>query len=335
VTSTTRPASRAGVYDEEVRGFVVLVLVAACYDPSVQSGAPCSANGTCPSTLECTGGYCVPPGTVADAHDDGAQTDDVMIVLDSMIDAPPSMGWSQPIALVGVNSTSKDSDPTFTNDRLELYFVSTRAGGVGNEDIWYTKRTSVTAAWAAPINVTAVNSTGDDSCVEVSADGMQIWFASTRSGSGDIYTATQTGLAWGTPTPVTELNTTGIESGIGVSPDGLIAIIDRGTLSARTLHIASRANTAAAFSTPVPFDSINSMSNTPSSPSLTNNADAIYFHADSTRNIYVVKKMGLTWSAPQLVTDVSTPTRDAAPFVTQSDNYMMFEHDNQLYETSR
>ncbi len=325
-----------------MRGFVILVLVlvdvSACYDPSAQAGAPCSASGTCPATLVCTGGYCLLPGVGADAHDDGALSDapDDAAAIDGItIDAPTSMGWSLPTALVGVNTTVKESDPSITANQLELYFVSARAGGMGSEDIWYTSRASVSGAWAAPINVAALNSTSVDSAVEISADGSRIYFASTRTSSGDIYTATKSGTAWSTPALVPELTSTAIEDSLGVSPDGLTAIVTRSTVGNRTMHIATRANTTDPFGTLTLFAAINNTATDPASPSLTNGASTVYFHADTTRNIYVVSKVGLGWSSPVPVTEVNGATRDAAPFVTQSDDYILFERDGQLYETRR
>ncbi len=321
-----------------MRGLVVLVLLAACYDPSPQAGAPCGANDTCPETLVCTGGRCLLPGVGADAHaNDGAVPDvpgDSTVMIDSMIDAQ-LMGWSQPIAITTVNTTAKESDASFTDNRLELFFISRRSGGMGGDDIWTSSRTNVANAWGTPIVVSPVNSTVEDSSVEISTDASRMWFASTRSGLGDIYTSTRSLGLWSTPTVVAELSTTGIESGIGVSPDGLTAIIDRGTIGSRTLWIATRADLSDTFSTPVLLTAINSVSDDPSSASLTNNADVIYFHADSTRNIYVSKRMGATWSAPLPVVEVNTAMRDAAPFVTQADKYMVFEREGQLYETSR
>ncbi len=314
---------------------LVLALVGACYDPSAQAGAPCSANGTCPATLVCTGGYCLLPGVGADADDDGASADAPDDADAITIDAPTSMGWSPPTALVGVNTSSKESDPSFTSNRLELYFVSARAGGVGGEDIWYTSRASVTAAWAAPINVAVLNSTAVDSGVEISADGSRIYFVSTRTGASDIYTSTKAGTDWSPPTLVPELSSPATEDSLGVSPDGLTAIVSRSTVGGRTMHIATRANLTDPFGPLTAFAPINSAATDPASPSLTNGASTIYFHADTSRNIYVVTKVGVGWSSPVPVTEVNTVTRDAAPFVTQTDNYMFYEHDGQLYETHR
>ena len=49
-----------------IRGLVVLVVWAGCFDPRAPSGAPCGADGSCPAGLVCELGRCVPPGTGGD-----------------------------------------------------------------------------------------------------------------------------------------------------------------------------------------------------------------------------------------------------------------------------
>jgi hypothetical protein len=50
--------------------------------------------------------------------------------------------WSPPTALgAGVNSADLDFDPFIASDRETLYFASTRAGGVGGQDLYVTTRT--------------------------------------------------------------------------------------------------------------------------------------------------------------------------------------------------
>jgi len=55
----------AFVYHHIMRGLALLwlVVVAACFKPSPQAGAPCNAQGECPKGLECIDNVCVDPGT--------------------------------------------------------------------------------------------------------------------------------------------------------------------------------------------------------------------------------------------------------------------------------
>lgn len=56
----------------DVRGIVVgLLVIAACYAPSVAPGTPCAQNGLCPQGQACVAGVCVLPGGAGDAGTDG------------------------------------------------------------------------------------------------------------------------------------------------------------------------------------------------------------------------------------------------------------------------
>ncbi len=318
------------------RALFVLALVSGCYDPSPLAGSPCSPSGTCPATLVCTDGVCLLPGVGADAHDDA--TDDAPVI-DGAIDAPATdaapAGWSTPVALVGVNTPSAETDPSLTADGLEMYFVSDRAGGVGLDDLWFTKRASLTSPWAAPTNLAALSSAVDDSSVEVSPAGDRLWFVSDRTGSGDVYTSERTVLGgWSAPTLVSELSTTGAESGIGVSPDGLTVILDRDGSAGRTQHIATRAAIDLKFGATSQIAATVGLVD-PASSSLTNHADIVYVHAGATRDIYRMTRTGASWTPQAPVSEVNTTMRDAAPWVPQTDDHMVFERAGQLYETRR
>ena len=65
--------------------FVFLLGLVGCYAPQPVPGAPCSADGTCPSGLVCTDDRCVLPGTTGDASIDEAPIDTSLI--DASIDA--------------------------------------------------------------------------------------------------------------------------------------------------------------------------------------------------------------------------------------------------------
>jgi hypothetical protein len=298
----------------------LLVLIAGCFDPSPTAGAPCGANDTCPAPLVCTNDRCVPFGTAPD---------------DAPIDAPTA--WMDPIPLALLNTPSRDSDPAITADGRELFFSSSRQGGLGGDDIYLATRASPTAPWEAPTLLANLASPMADLSVEITGDGQTLWFQSQRSGMGDIYTSTRgPGGVWAAPTLVAELSSpTEIEADFGVSPDGLSMIIARGELGSRVLHLATRASLAAAWSTPAPITALNDAADDPSAPSLANGASVIYFHADPIRNIYVVTKSGNTYSAPMPVSEVNTQLRDGCPYVPQSNDVMYFERAGDLYVTTR
>lgn len=100
--------------------------------------------------------------------------------------------FSAPLNVTSVNSGTHDEGPAISRDGLEMLFSSYRGGGSGDRDIWVSTRSSVSADWGAPVNVTTVNSEFDDAHPAHSPDGGVIYFGSSRdggSGSYDIYSA--------------------------------------------------------------------------------------------------------------------------------------------------
>jgi hypothetical protein len=122
-----------------------------------------------------------------------------------------------------------DDGPTsFSSDGLEMYFFSRRTGGQGLYDIWVTKRETVDDEWGTPVNLgPKVNSSTWDADARISADGLELYFSSMRSGGygdWDIWMTRRTTKddAWGVPEhlgPV--LNTSSSEGPSCLSPDGL------------------------------------------------------------------------------------------------------------------
>jgi hypothetical protein len=114
--------------------------------------------------------------------------------------------WITPVNLGGVvNSPKGDATARVSADGLELYFESNRSGGSGSWDIWVTRRTTRDADWGTPVNLgPTVNSPSIDTAPSISSDGLELYFASNRSGgygSGDLYVSTRAARDsdWGTP----------------------------------------------------------------------------------------------------------------------------------------
>ena len=95
----------------------------------------------------------------------------------------------------GVNTTSDDGQPNVSSDGLELFFYSTRPGGVGAADLYVASRVRAVDAWSAPSNLgVTVNSTQAETRPSLSWDGLSLYFGSTRAGgegSSDIWVTTR------------------------------------------------------------------------------------------------------------------------------------------------
>ena len=131
--------------------------------------------------------------------------------------------WSEPVNIgAPVNSGANEMNAALSPDELSLYFVSTRAGGLGNADIWVSRRASLGSQWGEPVNLgPGVNGPGIDASPIVSIDGHLLFFSSDRSGgqgSNDIYVARRDDksddLAWGPAVNLgPDVNTAAFEAG--------------------------------------------------------------------------------------------------------------------------
>lgn len=98
--------------------------------------------------------------------------------------------WTTPVNLgSAVNSTSSDGCPFIAKDNLNLFFASTRAGGLGANDLYASQRESEESPWGAPAHIN-INSAADDFCPTLAPNAHYLFFVSARAGGcggNDIY----------------------------------------------------------------------------------------------------------------------------------------------------
>lgn len=87
--------------------------------------------------------------------------------------------WSSPTNLGTVlNTAAWETQPSISADGTTLYFVSNRAGGIGNADIWVSKKDK-SDSWGAPVNPGGpVNTPQDEMSPFIHPDGNTLYFAS-------------------------------------------------------------------------------------------------------------------------------------------------------------
>jgi WD40-like Beta Propeller Repeat len=135
--------------------------------------------------------------------------------------------WSAPVWLGPiVNSNQAELAPRLTNDELSLYFGSRRAGGLGNNDVWVSRRHCLDCPFTVPVNLGPnINSPGNDGTPMVSRDGHWLFYASTKAGNEDIFVSHRDDpnddLAWGPSVSLcSEINSSGAEGGPDYIPAG-------------------------------------------------------------------------------------------------------------------
>jgi Tol biopolymer transport system component len=146
---------------------------------------------------------------------------------------PITGAWTPPrnlgCAPDGPNGVGMEYGPSLVrgDDGVRLYFSSGDPIGAGTQDI-YVSELGRYGRFGAPTAVAELNSAFDDVMPNVSRDGREVVFASSRPGGAggtDIYTSTRgrsDASAWTSPTNLgSAVNTAGSESRPSLSTDGL------------------------------------------------------------------------------------------------------------------
>lgn len=270
-------------------------------------------------------------------HDaDNEILDDALLdgpLTDASLDGPAYIPWGTPVELTSLETSGTgETDPSVAANKLTAVLSADTA--VNDGDIYIATRTALTNTFSF-VALTAVNASGfDDTSPELSADGKTLYLVSNRGGSREVYISTFS-TVWSTPTVVPFLSTGGTVGDLAVSADGLTAAVVReGTPNRIYLH--KRQSTSAAFDTGALHTELN-VTGDIAAPTITNNGAIIYLHAGSPRDIYrATLKSDGTYTVPMPVTELNmSAIREAAPFVTEADDYMIFDRSGDIYETTR
>ena len=126
--------------------------------------------------------------------------------------------WGEPVNIGPiVNSNTYTQSPSISSDGLALFFESNQPGGVGNSDIWMTRRATKNDPWTEPVNLgSPVNTTGYEKMPDISADGRTLYFGSNRSGGVSKWDLWQASVD-----SVVDLNSDGI-----VDADDMCIVVD-------------------------------------------------------------------------------------------------------------
>lgn len=171
------------------------------------------------------------------AADSGTRNTDAGSAADSGAHATPatSLDFEPPRVIAELESEDvSDDDPSLTADLLGLCFNSKRAGGMGAEDVWCSRRARSDEPWSPPVAQVALNSEQRETGIALSLDGLSVWFSSDREagvGGLDVYTATRATRddAWAAPSLVVELSSADDDLVSAVDESGLRLMLARRT----------------------------------------------------------------------------------------------------------
>lgn len=165
--------------------------------------------------------------------------------------------------LDSLNTSFDEENPSLTLDLLEIYFISDREDGVGDSDIWFSRRVGAELPFDEPQQLSDINSDEFESSPAISADGLTLWFGSDRDGGAggvDIWVTRRASRddAWGEPENVTELNTESdeIPRPLGDGETTMPLSSRRGPEGLYWTYLAKRSAPDQPFSEPVLIESL-------------------------------------------------------------------------------
>jgi Tol biopolymer transport system component len=240
------------------------------------------------------------------ADDDPALTGDALEMLfdsergggsDLYVTRRASVGapWSMPVLVPELSSGDDEDGPMLTADGLMVTFSSTRTGGPGLDDIWYSTRPNRDSAWAPVQLVDGVNSTASDEHMTITADKLYAVLLSLRSGTREFYSTRRESVtdAWGPLELMSELSGGSFNNSPCLDPAGtyLIFASNRNGSQAVDLFVATRSSRDEPFGTPIPVDEL-STGDDESDPSIANNRHVLAFTRGVTtdRDIYLSER---------------------------------------------
>jgi hypothetical protein len=199
-------------------------------------------------------------------------------------------------------------------------FASVRSPSLGGSDLFTARRSAIDAPWSTPMNLSVLNSSADDLSPALSGDGLEMYFASTRSGPGpsNLFVTRRAAITapWGAPQLVpAPVNLSGVRTrDPSLTPDGLTLMFAAGTTGPADVFTVQRMSLTAPWQNRLPFAAANSPSDD-FSPFAESNG-IVFFASDRPgvggADVYMTwRDAASAWAAPQLVTDVSTAGTDS------------------------
>jgi hypothetical protein len=183
-----------------------------------------------------------------------------------------------------VNSHKEDGQPHISADDLSLYFRSNRPGGIGQEDIWVSTRSSKNNTWGPPKNLgPGINTSNYDGAPNISPDGLMLYFESDRPGGYgkmDIWMSTRSTVSdpWGEAENLgLTVNTQFFEAYPCITSDGLSLFFHSNRSGKSEIWITQRTNVSDAWKAPILIGPILNGRYSEVGPYISLDASTLYF----------------------------------------------------------
>ncbi|MHC4586117.1 MAG: protease inhibitor I42 family protein [Planctomycetota bacterium] len=192
-----------------------------------------------------------------------------------------------------VNSQYYEDSVNISADGLALYFISPRPGGPDDFDlfdIYVTTRSDKNANWSEPENLgLTVNSANNDAGPSISADGMSLYFSSTRTGGhgdDDLWVTTRSTVSdsWGPPVNLgSTVNSPSWDFDPSISANGLSVYFTSnrpGSYGFVDIWVTTRATTEEDWSEPVNLGPVVNSTTFTQAPSISADGLVLFFESD-------------------------------------------------------
>ncbi|MBW2522582.1 MAG: PD40 domain-containing protein [Deltaproteobacteria bacterium] len=175
---------------------------------------------------------------------------------------------------------------------------------------------AVLGPWSTPVVVTEIDQAlADDDDPVFTADLLELYFNSDRSGNDDIFVSTRADPSnpWGAPSAATALNTTSGETNPVISQDGLTIWFGSRRITPRGIFVSTRSSRAQPWATPTEVAELNSSADDiPCAATADGLTIVIESQRDGGWNLYQSTRSSTTeaWSTPSPLTELNTPQSD-------------------------
>jgi Tol biopolymer transport system component len=250
--------------------------------------------------------------------------------------------------VMGLRSDTDDvQDPSLTFEQLELYFTSATSG---QNDIWVSKRTVATDPWGPATVVAELSSPQNDEDPEVTVDGLSMYLASDRGGSGmRLYMSQRRtrDTPWATPALIDTLGASTLDEAPGLdrSQLNLAFASQRGTATVPHLFTATRPDASAAWQAATELTALNSAWED-RDPALFSDGAGLVFASrrltqGGTADLFEAARPSETAAFTSLVpiTELNTSYTEEDPWLSQDGTHILFVSDRsghlRIYEAFR
>ena len=238
-------------------------------------------------------------------------------------DGAATCQWGQASVLPIVNSASFDWGMWMSSNRRELVFASSRGG---NFDLYIATRSSTVNNFGSP--TLFLSDPAYDDNPHVSADNIEFWYSSDRTGDQELWSGLRASAQAATP----PFNRPGIDDEApALSSDRRTLFFDSTELGSRDIMRADRATVGSPWGTPALVPEVSSSGNFDCCPSEADDGTFVFVSAgfgNALQEVMISTHQGTTFSPPVVFAPASSNFAVHDAFITPDGKTILWSRDN-------